>query len=284
MGANNTILSKPSNAKPRQQLRYYFEPPPPLGTVREIITVPLRHKNRRIKLHVYRPEPLYDGKDYTVSVNFHGSGFVLPCHGQDFHFCAQLCSRLNVVVLDADYRNAPEDPFPAAVEDANDVVPFALPPLDFSRLTLTSFSVGGNLALVTATRLGPQRVAAVSTDVIVLRFEHGQEPAKPNFQIRYQIEERSHSPLQGIIHCQGKRSLSCRVVHIICGDGDILWDDSDKLINKLKSANHPDATLNTVKHGGHAFDKAQRSPDGIKPRDYAYDVVFAAVERGHNHA
>ena len=46
---------------------------------------------------------------------------VLPLHGTDSVFCAEAAAKLDAIVLDCDYRKAPEYPFPAPCEDAQDV-------------------------------------------------------------------------------------------------------------------------------------------------------------------
>ena len=87
-------------------------------------------------------------------------------------------------------------PYPAGVEDAEDVAawaashPSTLPPLELSRLTLSGFSAGGNIALVLSLKLGPERCSAVSVlyppTEMHLPTENVQEvwrtPPNPNFK------------------------------------------------------------------------------------------------------
>ncbi|MGB2069779.1 MAG: alpha/beta hydrolase fold domain-containing protein, partial [Candidatus Puniceispirillaceae bacterium] len=51
-------------------------------------------------------------------VYFHGGGFVMG--GLDSHddVCAEICAATGYDVIAVDYRLAPENPFPAAIEDA----------------------------------------------------------------------------------------------------------------------------------------------------------------------
>ena|ERR1700761_5027410 len=71
------------------------------------------------------------------------SGFIFPSLGTDTEFCALLASRVGCIVLDCDYRKAPEYPFPAAYEDAQDIVTHVAShssSFDAGRLTMGGFS------------------------------------------------------------------------------------------------------------------------------------------------
>ena len=47
----------------------------------------------------------------------HGGGMVMGTPEQDHHFCSSLADELGIVVASVDYRLAPEDPFPAGLDD-----------------------------------------------------------------------------------------------------------------------------------------------------------------------
>lgn len=57
-----------------------------------------------------------------VVVDFHGGGFIYGSCLEQVPFCAKLSRELGAVVLSVDYRLGPADKFPAAVEDAEDVL------------------------------------------------------------------------------------------------------------------------------------------------------------------
>lgn len=120
--------------------------------------IPSRTPNRTIKAHIYTPPPDKTRTPSPVLINFHGSGFIIPAHGGDDAFCRDISLRTNHTVLDIQYRLSPEHPFPAAIQDAEDVVNWVLsqPTLyDKSNLSLSGFSAGGNIALVTSSTLFP---------------------------------------------------------------------------------------------------------------------------------
>ncbi|KAH7157944.1 Alpha/Beta hydrolase protein [Dactylonectria estremocensis] len=74
----------------------------------------------------------------------------------DHEFCDRIAQDASVVVLDADYRKAPEHPYPAPVEDVEDILKWVESQperFDLGRVAVSGFSAGGNLALVAASEL-----------------------------------------------------------------------------------------------------------------------------------
>jgi len=69
--------------------------------------VPVRH---------YRPGEA--NEDRPTVVYYHGGGFVIGSLDSHDVTCRHICNRAQVNVVSVDYRLAPEDPFPAAIEDA----------------------------------------------------------------------------------------------------------------------------------------------------------------------
>lgn len=91
---------------------------------------------------------------------------MVPCFGADTEICAYLASHLGCIVLDADYRKAPQNPFPAAPQDALDVCLYVLAHTelyDANRISLGGCSAGGSIALAAAASLGPEKICAVCT-------------------------------------------------------------------------------------------------------------------------
>jgi acetyl esterase len=80
-------------------------------------------------------------------VNLHGGGWVLGTLDTYDHVARALCAESGARVVNVGYRVAPEDPFPAAVEDAWAVVSAIEGPL-----VVCGDSAGGNLAAVCALR------------------------------------------------------------------------------------------------------------------------------------
>ncbi|MGW6709228.1 alpha/beta hydrolase [Streptomyces sp. NPDC054956] len=114
-----------------------------------------------VPVRIYDPAPGSAGRPLTVY--FHGGGWVM-C-GLDTHdaLCRALAVASGTVVVSADYRLAPEHPWPAAPDDALTVLLWARARAaalgcDPSRVVVAGDSSGGNLAAVTASR-APELVA-----------------------------------------------------------------------------------------------------------------------------
>ena len=114
---------------------------------------------------LYRPPTEAEDPLGVVSptlVFFHGGGFVIgDIASYDAPVPAAL-PRRRVAVLSVEYRLAPEDPFPAAADDAVAAAEWALANVDRlggdpARMAIGGDSAGGNLAAVAAQALRRQR-------------------------------------------------------------------------------------------------------------------------------
>ena len=105
-----------------------------------------------LPVRIYRPTG--DGPTGTL-VFLHGGGGVIGDLDSHDHLCRLLCDRAGVAVMAVDYRLGPEDPFPAAVDDAWAAVTWAADHADdlggdAARLAVGGDSAGGMLAAVVA--------------------------------------------------------------------------------------------------------------------------------------
>lgn len=116
----------------------------------DTVFVPSRDEGRTIKTNVYGTA---EDKPTPVLINFCGSGFVLRTFGNDDEFCRYVADKTNYTVIDVQYRLAPENIFPAAFNDAEDVVKWVQSQpdrFDVSCISLSGFSAGANIALAVA--------------------------------------------------------------------------------------------------------------------------------------
>jgi len=102
---------------------------------------------------LYRPARC--GSNAPVLIFYHGGGFVIGSLNTHDDVCRALADRAECVVISVDYRLAPENPAPAATEDAiavfRDIVARADEfDIDAARIALGGDSAGGNLATVVA--------------------------------------------------------------------------------------------------------------------------------------
>ncbi len=119
------------------------------GTTDRIVATP----SGPVRVRIYRPH----GATATMPavVFCHGGGFVLCDVDSHDGFCRALARYTESVVVSVDYRLAPENPAPAAAEDAVAAFCWVVATahdlgVDAARVAVAGDSAGGNLAAVTA--------------------------------------------------------------------------------------------------------------------------------------
>lgn len=134
----------------RARKRELLNPPaPPIGVVRD---VQVAGGDGALRARLYDAE---DGAARPALVYFHGGGFVYGDLESHDALCRRLAHYGKVRVIAVDYRLAPENPFPAAIEDAaaafGDIAGRAGEfGVDAGRIAIGGDSAGANLATVTA--------------------------------------------------------------------------------------------------------------------------------------
>jgi acetyl esterase len=125
--------------------------PPPGPEVHEVMDMEAAGPEGPIPVRIYWPreseEPL------PALVWYHGGGWSIgSIEGAD-PTCRRLTTLADCIVISVDYRLAPEDPFPAAVNDAYAMAVWAVQNaprmnIDPARVAIGGDSAGGNLAAV----------------------------------------------------------------------------------------------------------------------------------------
>jgi acetyl esterase/lipase len=111
---------------------------------------------RSVRAIVFRPPPRQGVQGLRpLHIDVHGGGFLGGIPEYEAKFLDSLSNQTGAVVVSAQYRYAPKHPYPAAIDDVDDVVDFLIknaakkfnanPEL----LTMSGFSAGGNLSLAT---------------------------------------------------------------------------------------------------------------------------------------
>jgi len=123
-----------------------------------------------VLIRVYRPDPPASsatGPDVPATLFFHGGGWVFG--GLDSHdtLCRELARQAGVVLVAVDYRLAPEDPYPAGLDDCFTATCWVASHArelgaDGSRLALVGDSSGASLAAAVALRARDQGDFAVT--------------------------------------------------------------------------------------------------------------------------
>lgn len=131
-----------------------------LMTPEEIAVIPGSQRELWVQIeggktvHIFeiRPHELRPSAAPMI-LNFHGGGFVKGRTDRDHRYCAEMATKLGCLVWDVDYCLAPENPFPAAVEESYAVVAYAFAHaeqlgVDPQKIALAGHSAGGNLVAV----------------------------------------------------------------------------------------------------------------------------------------
>lgn len=100
-------------------------------------------------------EPAGNGGPLPLLIYLHGGGWTFGSLNSCARFCQAVAASGRMKVLAVDYRLAPENPFPAGLDDCRRAVLYAhshagLLGIDENRIAVGGDSSGGNLALATA--------------------------------------------------------------------------------------------------------------------------------------
>lgn len=121
-----------------------------------------------VRVRIYRGAP----PPSPVAVYCHAGAFVLGNLDTDHRQCVELARRGQCAVVSVDYRLAPENPYPAAVDDAAAVLNWVSANadqlgVDVSRIAVAGSSAGGTLAACLA-----QRSADGSLPAVIFQMLH----------------------------------------------------------------------------------------------------------------
>lgn len=92
-----------------------------------------------------------------IHINMHGGGFVLPQNEDDDMYCAKVATLIKGVVVDVDYSNSYDNPFPVAFEQCYAAVKYFFDNIkeygaDKNKLSIGGHSAGGNLTAAISLR------------------------------------------------------------------------------------------------------------------------------------
>ena len=125
--------------------------PPPGPEVHEVMDMEAAGPEGPIPVRIYWPRE--SDEPMPALVWYHGGGWTIgSIEGADAN-CRRLATLADCVVISVDYRMGPEDPFPAAVDDAYAIAVWAVQNaprmnIDPERIAVGGDSAGGNLSAV----------------------------------------------------------------------------------------------------------------------------------------
>ncbi len=223
-----------------------------------------------IRIRIYRPD-LDDG--HPVMTFFHGSGFVICSIETHDGLCRQICRRAKIVVVSVDYALAPENKFPAGVDDSLAATRWVGAHAasfggDPARHVVAGDSAGGTMALVSAMRIRDEGGPHIKAQLLMYPVADYPDPARQSYiergsgyglsadAMRYfwghylaDEKDRTH-PHAAPLHAASFAALPA--TYIMIAEYDPLRDEGELLAAKLKAAG-VDTTLIRYADVNHGF-------------------------------
>ena len=162
----------PDPDAPLQTLEEMRAQPWPWGTrpdVHEVWDDTAVDGDLKVPVRVYRPS---EERPRPAVVFVHGGGWVLGSIDLVDPQCRHLANQVGCVVVNVGYRLAPEDPYPAAVDDTVAAVRWVVSNAEAlgvnpDRIAIVGESAGGNIAAATALRLRDEGGPALAQQVLL---------------------------------------------------------------------------------------------------------------------
>ncbi len=115
-----------------------------------------------VRVEIVAPDRFQPERSHSVLLYFFGGGHVVGSPDEDLMIIAKLAAFLGMTVYAPHYRLAPEDPYPAALNDAMTAYAALLQKPEIDRIAVAGESAGGNLALATVLRARREGLAMPS--------------------------------------------------------------------------------------------------------------------------
>lgn len=159
--------------------------PPPIGRVEQ---AEIAGTAGPVPARLYYPAPAsVGGAALPLVLFFHGGGWIYGDLDSFDNMMRALCAGSGAAMLAADYRLAPEHPFPAGLDDCFDALEWAVQNaarlgVDPARIAVMGDSAGGNLAAAVTLRARAQGGPAIARQILLypLLALDGEEDAYPS--------------------------------------------------------------------------------------------------------
>jgi len=180
-----------------------------------------------------------NGESEGTLVYFHGGGWVVGDLDSHEAHAIRIANRTGLVVLNVDYRLAPEHPFPAAYDDAIFAMEWAARNLkvlggDGKPLVIGGDSAGGNLAAAAAVHA---RDSSIDLKAQLLLYPCTNMSGRGGPEISYLGEDavtKALDPRASPIRAKTLKGLATAVIAV--GSHDFLYQDNLSYANALKEA------------------------------------------------
>lgn len=207
-------------------------PHPPKPSFKRSIKATVSSKPGNFDLFFYVPKDYehnrrtnFAKKKYPCVINFHGGGFTLGSPSDDARWCGTVVDECAAVVVSVDYRLAPENPFPTAVEDGVDAVLYMADNadelgIDENKIALSGFSSGANMAFTVPLRLYDHqsefgRIATHhGASSSMLSLPRSQDAGSSSLSVDRIVRSRSHTVAPTLASLQ-KQQMTVKQVETV---------------------------------------------------------------------
>lgn len=197
--------------------------------------------------HVFIITPKEHKDKYPLYINLHGGGFVRGYGRRDTIFCSRVAKETGCKVIDVDYKLAPENPFPAGLNECYAIVKWAFEnaeelKIDTGNVILGGHSAGGNFTAAIAVMANKSKDFKLKFQVIDYPFlDAVTDPAKKSEQpdalaergrkfnaLYLENEEDKHNPLVSLVLATKEMLTGLPPALIITAGKDDLKAEAEK--------------------------------------------------------
>src|SRR5712672_100184 len=203
----------------------------------------------------------------NVVLHFHGGGYLIGSAKGSLEYASRLAAAVEGTCYTAEYRLAPEHPYPAAIDDAISAYRALLSRgIPASSILLSGESAGGGLALALALALRtagdplPAGILAVApfTDLTLsgarVRAFNGDDPAANRDLLTFMGASyfQGHEPTDPLVSPLFGDLTGLPPLFVTATQGECLLDDTTRLAERAEKAG-VDVTLRLVEDSVHVY-------------------------------
>ena len=205
--------------------------------------------------------------DRATVLHFHGGGYMLGSARGSVEYAGRLAKAVSGECVTVDYRLAPENPYPAALDDAVDAYRGLVNSgVDPSRILLSGESSGAGLALALALTLKmagdtlPAGIIAICpfADLTLsgasIKEFAGQDPAANRDTLAFMAASyfQEHEPRDPLVSPLFGDLKGLPPLFLSAVEGESLYSDSSRLLERAREAD-VDVTMVPVKDSVHVY-------------------------------